>query len=210
MKRKVLSLALGLCMVFSLMVTANAAASVTGETTPTVSGATVNGTQLAPDAVKVTASENAAQVVESSKGAAKEAAAQSGKNLDNYVAAATSKVSLDATATKAIADGGTVEVSLTIDGVKDGDEVFVYVVDKDGNVKEVKASVKGGQVVLEIDFIIDDTMDLVIMKDETGAPGLAYVTSPKTSGTNLESVLICGAVLSLAVLALCIKRSRMA
>ena len=208
MKRKVLSLALGLCMVFSLMVTANATPSVTGDDTPEVAGVTASdGTVLAPDAVKVTTSENAAAVVEASKEAAKEVAAQTGKNLDTYVAAATSKMSLDSTAAKVIADGGTVEVALTIDGIQDGDEVFVYVVDKDGNVREVKASVKNGQVVLEIDFIIDDTMDLVVMKDEAGD---GYVTSPKTSGTSLEGVLICGAVLSLAVLALCIKRSRMA
>lgn len=233
MKRKVLSLALGLCMVFGLMVSANAAApSATGTTTPTVSDATASdGTVIPAGDIKVSAVQDVASLPAEEAAvltAATEAITSAASTaefvqsagiataveralvgtsvaVEDLAPAATFSVSSAGAAAEVIANGGSVELSFEVEGVSDGDVVVVMVFDGT-SWSVVPAVVRNGKVVGTFTTL----GTVVVMKADQAGP-VARVTSPQTSGANLESViLVCGVVLSLAVLALCVKRSRMA
>lgn len=125
-------------------------------------------------------------------------------SIEDLTPAATFSISSAGAAAEVIANGGTVELSFEVDGIADGDAVVVLVFDG-ANWNVVPAVVRNGKVVGQF-----NTLGTVVVMKADDQAASDYVTSPQTSGTNLESALICGAVLSMAVLALCIKRSRMA
>ena len=240
MKRRVLTLALGMAMVFGLMVNASAASapSATGETKPTVSDVTASdGTVIPADDIKVSAvqdvaelpaeeaavltaateaitkAESTAAFVESAgiADAVKEVLAQVNVTaavpvaVEDLAPAATFSVSSAGAAAEVIANGGSVELSFEVEGVSDGDVVVVMVFDGT-NWTVVPATVKDGKVVGTFTAL----GTVVVMKADQAAAD-SRVTSPQTSGANFEGVILaCGVVMSLAVLAVCFKRSRMA
>lgn len=248
MKRRVLTLALGMAMVFGLMVNANAATAggnlpsnqggddVGFDSTPSTSTApvkpdepvvnpegvtvTTDPAELPPEEAAVleaaieaiTSAESTAAFVESAgiADAVKEVLAEANKTaavavaVEDLVPAATFSVSASGEAAKVLAETGSVTLAFDVVGVADGDTVLVLVFDGT-NWTVVPATVKNGKV--EAAFTTLGTV--VIMKADQAAA--ERVTSPQTSGANFEGVILaCGVVMSLAVLALCIKRSRMA
>lgn len=238
MKRRVLTLALGMAMVFGLMVNASAASSPAGETKPTVSDVTSSdGTVIPADDIKVSAvqdvaalpaeeaavltaateaitkAESTAAFVESAgiAAAVKDVLAEVNKTaavevaVEDLTPAATFSVSSAGVAAEVIAKGGSVELSFEVEGISDGDVVVVMVFDGT-NWTVVPATVKNGKVVGNF-----TTLGTVVIMKADKAAADSRVTSPQTSGANFEGVILaCGVVMSLAVLALCIKRSRMA
>lgn len=218
MKRKILTLALGLSMLFGLMVNANAAASPVGdivkpdESNPVGTAVVTDASQLPAAeaavlsaALEAVSAAPAAEFLESAgvTAAVTEALANTNVAVEDLTAVTTFSLNVSEETAKILAEGGSVELTFTVDGIADGDTVVVLVFNGT-SWDVVPAVVKDGKVV----GTFKSVGAVVIMKaDDAAAPA---VTSPKTSGTNLEGVLISGAVLSLAVLALCIKRSRMA
>ena len=239
MKRKVLTLALGMAMVFGLMVNANAATVVrpsnqgdddvvydpapapSASTAPDESvvnpdGVTVttDPAELSPEEAAVleaateaiTSAESTAAFVESAgiADAVAEVLADTNVAVEDLVPAATFSVSASGEAARVLEETGSVTLAFDVVGVADGDTVLVLVFDGT-NWTVVPATVKNGKV--EAAFTTLGTV--VIMKADQAAA--ERVTSPQTSGANFEGVILaCGVVMSLAVLAVCIKRSRMA
>lgn len=218
MKRKILTLALGLSMLVGLMVNANAVASPVGDAVkpddPNPAGVAVE-----TDASKLTgeAKENLETAIEAVKadpaafvestGLTQQVAAilaNTNVAVEDLVATKPFNLSLTDEAAKELKEKGSVELTFKVDGIKDGDTIVVLVFNGTEWVV-APAVIKDGKVVITVTC----SGAVVIMKaDQAAAEG--SVTSPQTSGANLEGVMICGVVLSLAVLALCIKRSRMA
>lgn len=233
MKRKILSLTLGLCMVLGLMVNASAAPSVTGTTAPVVSEVVAsNGVVIPAGDIKISAAQDAASLPAEEAAvmtAAAEAIASAASisefvesagitaavqevlaeinltaavevSVEDLTPAATFSVSSASAAAEVIANGGSVELTFEVEGISDGDTVVVLVFDGTSWVV-VPAAVKGGKVVGTFTTL----GTVVVMKADQAA---ARVASPQTAGANLNGVWICGAALGLAVLVVCLKRSR--
>lgn len=259
MKRKVLSLMLALCMVFGLMVNANATVrSVTGQEAPTVSKATTSsGKEIKSTDIKVSApkdtsklsekaaatlnkvtealtsttstkeffekvsmpaavQESVATAVKTAVAAAVQKAVSAGvsaekvaalENVDveDLVPAATFAIEVSDEIADLLAAGESVELTLDVAGVTEDDIVLALV--DDGTDWHVFPGTAGNGTVTA-DFT---ALGTVVIMQADGEADSGLVTSPQTSGANLEGViLVCGAVLSLAVVLLCMKRSRMA
>lgn len=244
MKRKVLTLALGLSMLFGLMVNASAASTVNSPSRPTTPdtgwvdpapvepGKTEDPAPVVnPDGVKVTAVQDASslpaeeaavltaatEAITSAESTAafletvgitsavEKALADTKVAAADLAPAATFSVSASGEAAKVLAETGSVTLSFDVAGIADGAAVVVLVFDGT-NWTVVPATVKDGKVVGTF-----TTLGTVVIMTADEAAASSRVTSPQTSGANFESVILaCGVVVSLAVLALCIKRSRMA
>ena len=230
MKRKILSLTLGLCMMLGLMVNAYAAApSATGTEAPVIADIlTSDGTVISAEDIKVTAvqdvaslpAEEAAVLTTAAEAITKAAStaeflesagitaavrdvlASTSVAAEDLAPAATFSVSASGEAAKVLAEAGSVQLTFKVNGVADGDTVVVLVFNGTSWVV-VPAFVRNGNVVGT--FTSLGAVVIMTAKDATAA---ARVASPQTNGASLDGVLICGAALGLAVLLVCLKRSR--
>ena len=126
-------------------------------------------------------------------------------DVEDLVPAATFAIDVSDDIADLLAAGESVELTLEVEGITE-DDITLALVD-DGTDWHVFPG-KAGKGTVTADFNALGTV--VVMKADVEAD-TGLVTSPQTSGANLEGVILaCGAVLSLAVVLLCMKRSRMA
>lgn len=231
MKRKILTMALGLTMAFALMVNASAAApSVTGPTAPPVTGAVSDsGVAIPAGDLTVTSVQNATQLPAAARAelqtayqqivsapstssflqsaglttAVNQALANTSVKANDLAPTSVFDVSATGTAAQVLAQNGSVTLTFAIPAVKANTAVVVLHYTGSGW-EVVPSTVSNGAV----SATFTSLSPVVVLTQSTTTPGTGTVTSPQTSDVNLEGVMICGAVLGLAIIALCVKHGK--